>query len=106
MTYDELLEDQKEELEDAYEIAVENGDTDLDFFEWAEGFTYGDDDFSCTAGRSRCFDLMVPYSDPVTLYEDDLRALEQFMGKVINDGKELLETLSRLVQREVEAYAA
>ena len=111
MKYEDLLKEQVEELEDVYDIWVENNENDpeveiVPFCEWVESFEYGDDDFGCTANRSdRWMDIVFPYHrETITLCDEELRALEQMIGRVIYDYDDLVNAIHMLIDREVDEF--
>ena len=113
MKYDELLREQKEELEEQYEVYLSNNADDPEFeaptfLEYAEGYDFTDSDFFCTANRSdRYMDIVFPYhSETITLGDEELRALEQKIGHIIYDYGDLIDVLHEFVDAEVDKFRA
>lgn len=111
MKYDELLEEQIEELYEHYEVYLHNSEDDPEFEpqtfdEYAESYDYSDSDFFCTANReNRSMDIMFPYCrDSITLYDEELRALERKRGKIIHDYDDLIDVIYSLIDNEVDKY--
>lgn len=112
MKYEDLLKEQVEELEATWDTIQEGNHICFDkdefkcFGDFVKVFDFGDEDFFCTANRSdRWMDIVFPYHrETITLCDEELRALEQMIGRVIYDYDDLIDALHTLIDREVDIF--